>query len=198
MPRAHTEEEVARIQRRLLEHGRERFARQGLSKTTISQLSEDAGIGKGSFYRFYPSKEELFLEITRLEEQRFRQDLLDELTGSPRQLVMGLLEAPSRRVREHPFLRLLLDRDTIDELMLRLGPERMMDEQKQDRAFFFDLTRRWKKLRLLKKSVTPEEVFSSLSGLFLIELQRGLMPDEDIDRALSSLRQALLERWVAD
>ncbi len=197
MPRAHTEEEIARIRGALLDAGRTRFSRQGLSRTTISELSQDANIGKGSFYKYFESKEELFLAVSRLEEARYRQDLLDDLAGSsPRDLVQGLLEAPSRRLREHPFLRQLVDPETIGELMLRLGPERTKEEQETDRAFFVDLAERWKKMGILARDVSPDDVFSGLSGLFLIELSRDLMKEADIERALATIREALLERWV--
>lgn len=199
MPRAHTEEEVARIRRNLLEKGRARFERQGLLRTTIAELCEDASIGKGSFYKFYPSKEELFVAISHLEERRFRQDLLDDLAGdSHRKLVLGLLEAPSRRLREHPFLRSLLDPETIAELNLRLGSKRMRADQESDREFFIDLARRWKKMGILNKSVAPEDVFAALSGLFLVELGRPLMHETDIDRSLTTMRNALVDAWVVE
>lgn len=198
MPRAHTSEEQMRIRRRLMESGRARFERQGLVRTTISELAEDAGIGKGGFYKYFRSKEALFLEILRLSEQRFREELVDDLSGSkPRSLLLALLEAPSKKLKEHPFLRLLLDPDTIAELTLRLGVETMQKEQQEDRAFFLRLAEDWKKLGILAETVEPEDVFAGLSGLFLIELERPLMKEEDIDRALSTIRSALLAAWLS-
>ncbi len=198
MPRAYTEQELSRIRRTLLEKGRERFQMKGLSKTTISDLCDDANIGKGGFYKFFPSKEELFLAISRLEEQRFRQELLDELAGNTNEdLVRGLLEAPSRRLREHPFLGLLLQPETLTELTVRLGAERMKEELEGDREFFIDLARRWKKMGILKKGVLEVDVFAGLSSLFLVELGRPLMSDEDIERCLATTRSAFLKAWVA-
>lgn len=199
MPRAHTDEEQARIRKRLLESGRARFERQGLARTTISELALDAKIGKGGFYKYFPSKEELFMEILRHEERRFREELMDDLSGGePRSLVVGLLEAPSKRLRERPFLRHLLDPETIAELTLRLGPETMRREQEGDRKFFLRLAKDWKKLGILKESLAPEDVFAGLSGLFLLELQRSLMDEADIERTLSTMRRALLENWVRE
>ena len=46
---------------RLLAAAREAFARRGFGEVNVDELCRAAGIGKGSFYRHYRSKEELFL-----------------------------------------------------------------------------------------------------------------------------------------
>jgi AcrR family transcriptional regulator len=71
MPRALTETEREAIRARLVEAGRELFARYGLKKTTVEELAHAAGVAKGTFYLIFPSKETLygqvlFQEITRM------------------------------------------------------------------------------------------------------------------------------------
>ena len=63
MPRAYTEAEQAAIRARLLAEGERRFAEHGLHAVTIRALTQAAGIGKGSFYLFFDSKEALFFAI---------------------------------------------------------------------------------------------------------------------------------------
>lgn len=48
---------------RILEHARERFLHHGFSKVTLDELSVDLGISKKTFYKFFPSKEELLRTI---------------------------------------------------------------------------------------------------------------------------------------
>ncbi len=71
MPRALTETERETIRARVVEAGRELFARYGLKKTTVEELAHAAGVAKGTFYLIFPSKETLygqvlFQEITRM------------------------------------------------------------------------------------------------------------------------------------
>ena len=51
------------IRERLLAAGREFFSRYGLRKTTVEELARKAGIAKGTFYLFFPSKEALYREV---------------------------------------------------------------------------------------------------------------------------------------
>jgi AcrR family transcriptional regulator len=46
---------------RLLVAARDRFAKDGYAEASVSQICEDAGIAKGSFYLYFPSKHDLFL-----------------------------------------------------------------------------------------------------------------------------------------
>lgn len=51
------------IKEKLLEGGRECITRFGIRKTTVDDLVKIAGISKGGFYLFYPSKEHLFYDV---------------------------------------------------------------------------------------------------------------------------------------
>lgn len=51
--------EQLHIRKRLRESGRRLFATFGVVKTSIDQLTREAGIAKGSFYKFHDSKERL-------------------------------------------------------------------------------------------------------------------------------------------
>jgi len=48
---------------RLLDSAKEAFTRRGFSDVNVDDLCRAARIAKGSFYRHYPSKEELFFEV---------------------------------------------------------------------------------------------------------------------------------------
>ena len=51
---------------RLLAAAREAFAGRGYGEVNVDELCRAAGIGKGSFYRHYRSKEELFLKVAEV------------------------------------------------------------------------------------------------------------------------------------
>ena len=48
----------------------ELFGTQGFASTSVAEITEHAGYAKGSFYRHWNSKDELFLQIV---ERKFRQ-----------------------------------------------------------------------------------------------------------------------------
>ena len=70
MSRSFSDQEKNMIRTVLLEKGRELFARHGLKKTAVGELTAAAGIAQGSFYVFFNSKEELYFEILEMEEAK--------------------------------------------------------------------------------------------------------------------------------
>jgi len=69
MTRSFSDAEKRDITKQLLSRGKELFERYGLKKTSVEELTRAVGIGQGSFYIFFDSKEELFFEILDAEER---------------------------------------------------------------------------------------------------------------------------------
>src|SRR3954451_23750305 len=50
-----------------------RFAENGYHPTSVAEIVQGMGVGKGVFYWYFSSKEELFLEILRDAQQQLRR-----------------------------------------------------------------------------------------------------------------------------
>lgn len=61
----------------------ELFAEQGIDATTIAEISEAADIGKGTFFTYFPTKEDVFVEVGTLILERIAASLQSaELEGA--------------------------------------------------------------------------------------------------------------------
>ena len=58
-----SDEQRVQIRELLLQSARRHAIQTGVAKTSLDMLTGDAGISKSSFYKFYASKEALFLEV---------------------------------------------------------------------------------------------------------------------------------------
>lgn len=65
MPKMYSEEEKERIIQSLKYHANELMQEKGVKKTTVDELVKRAGIPKGTFYLFYPSKEMLLFDVSQ-------------------------------------------------------------------------------------------------------------------------------------
>lgn len=79
MPKIFSENERIKIIEDLRKSARECLALYGVKKTTVDELTERSNIAKGTFYLFYSSKEELFLDVINEFESRAEQLYLDML-----------------------------------------------------------------------------------------------------------------------
>jgi AcrR family transcriptional regulator len=73
----------------LLEYATVRFATDGYHPTSVADIVDGLGVGKGVFYWYFSSKEELFIEILRTSQREMRRTQQRAISG---------VEDPVRRV----------------------------------------------------------------------------------------------------
>jgi len=76
MPKKVTEKEKEYTRKIILSKGLMLVREKGLRHVTVDDVVNSVGIGKGSFYSYYSSKEEMLYELIRNEEQRMIDVLL--------------------------------------------------------------------------------------------------------------------------
>src|SRR5947208_2112163 len=90
--------------RQLLEFATTRFAENGYHPTSVAEIVQGLGVGKGVFYWYFDSKEQLFLEILREAQQdmrRTQQQAIGEATDPIVRMELGM-RATMRWSAEHP------------------------------------------------------------------------------------------------
>lgn len=105
--RGFTDEERARIREELLDTGYEMLMTYGPEKTTVADVTEPVGIAKGTFYRFFDSKAELYLEIVLRELDAYIERVEGELAAAsdPRDGVERLLRSYVELIEGNPLLQ---------------------------------------------------------------------------------------------
>lgn len=128
MPPAFTEKQKTRLRQKMMRTARDLFARQGLKKTSLEDITRSAGIAKSTFYVFFESKEALFLELLAEDGPAITAGLQSELSeaANARDGIARLLRAIvheletnalTRRMLTHPEdLQLLADYATPEQL----------------------------------------------------------------------------------
>jgi AcrR family transcriptional regulator len=108
------------MNRRLTQRGRERrqqlmdfaaqrFAEQGYHPTSVAEIVQGLGVGKGVFYWYFSSKEELFGEILREAQhdlRRTQQQAIEDEDDPVKRIALGI-RASMRWSSEHPQLHQL-------------------------------------------------------------------------------------------
>jgi AcrR family transcriptional regulator len=89
--------------RQLVDFATRRFSEQGYHPTSVAEIVEGLGVGKGVFYWYFDSKEQLFLEILREAQQdlrRAQRAAIEPAADPVRMLELGI-RASMRWSAEH-------------------------------------------------------------------------------------------------
>lgn len=139
MPRPFTEQERQRIGARLLQTARGAVAAGGFRRTTVATLARAAGISKGAFYRFFDSKEALFIALCQESERQVRGQLEAAVAQggpSPKDRLRTVLRLLFDCLEADPMLAMLADPDEMAWLLRVLPPDVLAAARADDDRYF--------------------------------------------------------------
>jgi len=189
-----SDRERERIREDLVAEGRELFGRYGLSKTTIADLTEPVGIAPSTFYQFFGSKEELYLEILDREGERLLPELLAPLEAEddPESAIVGFLTGLMDEIETNPLLhQLVMDTDELDRLRAQHTEAELREEREQSLAYFLPYVEAWYEAGEVE-GPSPEVVASAIRSVSFLTLHQ-----EDIGHERYRETRDLVIRAVA-
>jgi AcrR family transcriptional regulator len=83
------------------------FSDKGFKDTNISEITQKAGMAVGTFYKYYPSKEKLFMDIFLDENAKLKKHCLQslDLTKSPLEVAGQMMAMNTEGLNANPILR---------------------------------------------------------------------------------------------
>lgn len=202
MPKIYSETERTDIKDNLKREANILMIERGIKKTTVDELVKRAGIPKGTFYLFYPSKEMLLFECiqdfhneadkiisdgmeqiirkykSRTKGKRFSNECLDEITDV-------LMEAIN--ITSGSCLKIMLDPESMNLLISKL-PEDVLKKHGNDSKENF----------LLEFfGIKDKEKIQAISGSFTLMLL-GLIYSPVLGDELAEKSTRLLVRGLVD
>ena len=137
MPKvAYTEEDRQRIRQTLVSMALELMAKQGIQHTTVEQVYRAVGISRTFFYTFFPTKEDLIVEILYLQQPKvlaYAQSLMADPSLTWREGVLQFFRSCCYGEENGIAVMTIQDQQL---LFRRLSPESYrLFREKQERLF---------------------------------------------------------------
>lgn len=140
-----TDEKRERVREALRDTGRERFGRYGIRKTSVSELTEAVGTGKGTFYQFYDSNEELYVDIlSQYREEAVPRLLNDtfEVHDDLEDAIRAFLKQGMNKIESDSVIQQIIAENTIDMLQ-ESHLEELEVGHEHDIAYIFPYIEAW-------------------------------------------------------
>jgi len=172
MPKGFTEQERKIIKDNLIEKGTDLFGTYGLKKTNVEEITNAVSIAKGSFYSFYSSKEELFLDILQQTEKKLIkeiQQLLKNMKKNPKETFKDFIRFHFRAPKEQPIIQQIADKNTRDYLIRKLQNNPNLKQVLQTYEYIPQFIKMWQKNGFIINK-DPQILSGILKSLFTIGL----------------------------
>ena len=174
MAKAFNEKERQKIKEKLIELGKEHFCRYGLKKTSISDLTKQAGIAQGSFYLFFKSKEELLFEILEIEETRIKEGLMQELFAGGSidcESFKRFLKLAFAEAERNPIIKMMFDVAEYEAFLRKLPQEKIEKHIQEDSDLLTPLVVHMQSQGLIGQ-MDPKVIGGMLRSIFTIAIHK--------------------------
>jgi AcrR family transcriptional regulator len=194
MATAFTESEKVQIQKRLKEAAEECLGKYGVKKTTVDQLVKMAGISKGAFYQFSPSKELLFFKVLEdFQGSIMEFDTQENHSNIKPEALTEFLYGIYQKVR-HSFLMNIIENGEMDLLMRKIPVEEITRHHTFDDLLAKKLFQKFN----IEDNVEPRIVAASLRSIFLSMLHVKEIGEKEFDGALKMLIHGVALQLVGE
>jgi AcrR family transcriptional regulator len=192
--RGFTPEQEERIRAQLLAAGHELFAAHGLQKTTIRDLTSEVDIGTSTFYRFFDSKEELFLAVLEREGERVLAEFHDrdfDEAEDPAAATAAFLHFIMDEIETNPLVETMLVDVTREQITAHVSEEEREADRETDIALIRSFVTDWVADDAVHGD-DPDVVAGAIRAITFLTLHR-----EDIGReSYPAVRDFVIETFA--
>lgn len=193
---AFTEHEKNVIKAKLIDAAQECMQKYGIKKTTVEQLAQKAGISKGAFYLFYPSKEILFFKVLEAFQIQITQELSRRLSlsqGTNKERISDVIYNLYESVK-NSFILSIIENNEYEYLVRKLPPEYLVQHQSLDDLF----TKEVFASALTGSEYETEVISAAFRAIFMTMLHQKEIGVQYYDAVLKLLITALTDQIIKE
>jgi AcrR family transcriptional regulator len=174
---------------------KELFSNSGFKNTNISAITQKAGMAVGSFYKYYPSKEKLFMDIFLAENTKLKKHCLQclDLTQSPLAVVGQMLALNAEGIHANPILKEWFNKNVFEKI------ERLYIEENGLKAVdflydsFLELVKEWQAQGKMRKDIDSKMIMMIFAAIINVDTHKEEIGLEYFPQLLSIMTELIMK-----
>lgn len=154
--------------------GKELFEEKGFKDTNVAEIMRKAGFATGSFYRYYPSKDHLFMAIYNEENVRLKKHIIAalNLNGDPMTVMQEMMLANYRGMQENPILREWYNQDVFHKIEQNFRESNAMENVDFLYDDFIEIIRQWQLEGRMRADMDAEMIMAIIGAMINVDLHK--------------------------
>jgi AcrR family transcriptional regulator len=179
----------------IFNYGRQLFSDKGFKDTNISEITKAAGIGVGTFYNYYSSKEKLFMEIFLEENVKLKKSIMKSinLEDEPINVVKELMVLNIKGMNSNPILREWYNKDVfnkIEQYYLKENGIKYVDFLYDS---FLEVVKKWQLEGKMRNDINAELIMAIFTALINIDTHKEEIGIEYFPHVLNYLSEFVMK-----
>ncbi len=152
----------------------ELFSANGFKDTNVAEITRRAGVATGTFYLYYPSKEQLFMELSLEENLKLKKALMAQINadGEPLQVIQTMMQANIAGMQANPILREWFNKEVFNKIEEHFIAEKGLQQVNFLYTDFLEIIQRWQAQGKLRTEIEAEMIMALFSVIVVIDLHK--------------------------
>lgn len=154
--------------------GKALFEEKGFKDTNVAEIMRKAGYATGSFYRYYPSKDHLFMEIYNRENVALKQRIVAsvDVRGEPMAVMREMMAMNLAGMKENPILREWYNRETFYKIERNFRDTGAMENVDFLYDVFIGVVRIWQEEGRMRGDIDAEMIMAIFTAFINVDLHK--------------------------
>ncbi|GHU62437.1 hypothetical protein AGMMS49983_03860 [Clostridia bacterium] len=194
MPKHFSAEERDSIKADLIEAGKKMFAKYGFSKTTIEDITQEAQIGKGTFYLFFETKGDIFVEIYTeewLKANALMQAKYMNKKGKLGDLILEYIYDNKKYLAESPLLFSIYDQAALNAVSDKGAHARLAKFNTLSNEKVEMIVNSWMEANQVNAALSPKVITGMMTCISYLNFHRDAIRGVDFDEIVKYLTEGI-------
>lgn len=154
--------------------GKEIFSKKGYKETNISDICQKAGFATGTFYNYYVSKDQLFMEIYLEENTKLKRKILKQinLEADPIHVMQEMMTLNYQGMSANPILKEWYNRDIFNKIESNYRKENGLAKVDFLYDVFIEVVKKWQAEKKMRIDIAPEMIMAIFGALINVETHK--------------------------
>jgi AcrR family transcriptional regulator len=156
---------------KLLAAAKELFSKQGFKATNVSQITKAAGIATGTFYLYFTSKEQIFMDIFLEENVKQKKELHKsfDVDGDPLTAIQNNMAANIAAMQANPILREWFNHEVFKKIEDKYREENGLDRMDFAYDYFYKIIETWQEQGKMRKDIPADMIMAIFTAMIVID-----------------------------
>nr|WP_319489241.1 TetR/AcrR family transcriptional regulator [uncultured Caproiciproducens sp.] len=156
--------------------GKEIFSSKGFKDTNVSDITKMVGIGVGTFYNYYSSKEKLFIEIYLKENEGLKRKIMEtvDTDDDPAKVLKEVMAINFNGMNSNPILKEWYNRDLFSKLEKEFYEQdgfKSIDEFMNSGTV--ELIKKWKAEGRIRNDLDDDMILAIFNSIPYIDIHKS-------------------------
>lgn len=179
--------------------GRKLFSSKGFKDTSVLDITIMAGVGAGTFYNYYASKEKLFLEIYIKENEELKKRLFEsiDINDDPVSLVTKLVTQNINDINTNLILKEWYNKELFSKLeqyVYEQGGLESIEEFMHSGKI--ELIKRWKAAGKIRNDLDDAMIIAILNSILYIDIHKSEIGIQHFPQILYYITEFIMKGLV--